>query len=310
MIISCGEALIDFLPVKDQGTGGYKAVNGGSLFNVALSMARLGHETGFLGKISTDFFGDQLVEALESNGVDLSLLQRSDQPSTLAFVSNTDAGSEPQYAFYCENAADRNMCEADLPEHLSDVVEALHFGSFSMGVDPIALTHEALMKREYSNRVISFDPNIRPTIIGGRETYLPRFERLLKLSHIVKISKADLEWLYPEGDSETLCKSWLDYGVQLVVLTDGARGAQAWTAAGMVKVDAVDINVADTVGAGDSFMGGLLVALSEEGVLDQSKLSQMTMAQLQHIMSFATNVAAMTCQKAGADAPFRQELAA
>src|SRR5690349_2592343 len=129
MIVSCGEALIDFLPVTG-GDGGrvFRPLLGGSSFNIALAMARLGVPTGFLARLSTDFFGDLLLDCMAENGIDTGLVRRADEPTTLAFV-DAQPGEEPRYAFFANGAADRRLAPDDLPPMLPDSVLCLHFGS-------------------------------------------------------------------------------------------------------------------------------------------------------------------------------------
>src|SRR4051812_30958200 len=176
MIVCCGEALIDFLPEAIAGgPTAYTPKPGGSPFNVAIGLARLGISTGFFGGLSTDAFGELLTGALLDSGVDLTSTEPSTRPSTLAFVSYAEG--QPSYTFYDEGSAGRMLTEADLPA-FPKTVTALHFGSFSLASEPSGSTFEALMQREHRSCVISLDPNIRATLIKNRDGYLARFHRL------------------------------------------------------------------------------------------------------------------------------------
>ena len=150
MIISCGEALIDFVPQPGDELQ-YAPCPGGSPYNLAIASARLGASTGFLGKISRDFFGDILFNRLEKEGVNTGYTRRSDRLSTLAFVK-IEQGEEPRYAFYTENTADRNLSSVDIPESLPDSVECLEFGSISLILEPQAETIKSLIRRENGKR--------------------------------------------------------------------------------------------------------------------------------------------------------------
>ncbi|MEQ1524547.1 MAG: PfkB family carbohydrate kinase, partial [Aestuariivirga sp.] len=186
MIVSCGEALIDMLPrTSKEGAAVYQPFNGGSPFNTAIALGRLGIITGFFSGLSTDFFGDSLVAALKASNVDLKYTKVWDRPSTLAFVK-LDNG-QARYSFFDDNSAGRMLTTKDLPKLAADV-NALHFGSFSLVPEPGASTLEALMAREAEKRVICLDPNVRETLIKDRREYLERINRLIAMCDILKIS--------------------------------------------------------------------------------------------------------------------------
>src|SRR3954470_7664189 len=166
MIVCCGEAVIDFLPAAmGAQPSAFAPTPGGSPFNVAIALARLGISTGFFGGLSTDTFGEMLNRTLVDSGVDLSFIEPSPRPSTLAFVSYD--GGQPSYTFYDEGSAGRMLTEADLPA-FPTTVTALHFGSFSLASEPSGSAFEALLQREHRSCVISLDPNIRATLIKNR----------------------------------------------------------------------------------------------------------------------------------------------
>lgn len=308
MIVSCGEALIDFLPVKDaNGNDSYQPKVGGSPYNVALTTGRLGIPTGFLGGISTDFFGEMLAEELERSQVSLKYAGRSARPTTLAFVSL--AHDEPQYAFFDENSAGR-LHDPAAHEPVGDEVEALHFGSISLIPEPIVDRLAAVMDVNRGKRVICYDPNVRPTLIHDRDAFIARVEAFAKGADIVKISGADLEWLYPGVDAEKVAAGWLAAGTGLVVVTRGGNGVTAYTPTGTVFSPIVPVTIADTVGAGDSFTGGLLARLSEKGLLSIGGVRNIDHAALKDSLDFANRVASITCSRAGANPPWRHELAA
>ncbi|MCX5578717.1 carbohydrate kinase family protein [Kaistia terrae] len=306
MIVSCGEALIDFLPVKDTGgNDSYQPKVGGSPYNVALTTGRLGIPTGFLGGISTDFFGELLVEELKRSQVSLKYTGLSARPTTLAFVSLLH--DEPQYAFFDENSAGR-LHDPAAHEPVGDEVEALHFGSISLIPEPIVDRLAAVMDANRGKRVICYDPNVRPTLIQHRDAFCARVEQFAHGADIVKISGADLEWLHPGVDVETIAKGWLASGTGLVVVTRGGNGVTAYTPTGSVFSPVIPVTIADTVGAGDSFTGGLLARLSEKGHLTIDGVRNIDPVSLKDALDFANRVAAITCSRAGANPPWRNEL--
>ncbi|MGQ9368621.1 carbohydrate kinase family protein [Azospirillum sp. ST 5-10] len=306
MILSCGEALIDFLPARFAAAAGYVPHPGGSPFNVAVGLARLAAPAGFLGGVSTDFFGDRLVATLAGNGVDTRFVVRLPDPTTLAFVTLPDDG-EPRYAFYGAGAADRQLTASALPADLGPVA-ALHAGSFSLAVDPVGSAIAALLARERGHRFLSLDPNVRPALVGGREAYIRRLEGLIALVDLVKVSGADLDWLHPGTPAGDVAARWLTLGPELVVVTGGADGARAWRRHGGIATPAERVTVVDTVGAGDAFMAGLLAGLHERGRLARPALAAMADGELADTLRMANRVAALTCARPGADPPRRSEV--
>lgn len=309
MIVSCGESLIDCVPMSGRnGESGFRPCVGGSPYNVAIATARLGGPAGFLGRISTDFFGDMLMSALEANGVDRRFIVRRDQPSTLGFVSLED--EEPQYAFYSNGAADRMLETEDLPAAFPADVECLQFGSISLMQEPAATTLESLMRREHCRRTIALDPNIRPRLIADREGYVRRLESWVALTDLIKVSGADLDWLYPGEAVEGILERWLTAGPRLIVVTMGTDGALGATERLTATVSGASIQLVDTVGAGDTFHGALLARLHALGDLAADRLGAIGEGDLRDALSFANRAAAVTCSRQGNDPPRLQELAA
>ena len=307
MIISCGEALIDFLPQPSAAGGAsFAGFPGGSPFNVAIAVGRLGQPAGFFGGLSSDFFGDTLRQALQASKVDTTLAQVSERPSTLAFVSL--AGGDARYAFFDQNSAGRMLTDADLPP-LPKTVAALHFGSFSLAEEPCGSALEALMRREHKDRVISLDVNVRPTLIHNRSGYLARIDRLIAMADIVKLSVEDLEWLEPGATFEALADRYQEIGARVVVLTQGADGAIGISGTVRAEVPAVRVTVADTIGAGDTFMAAMLVWLARAEKLTKREVATISSDDLTAMLSFAAKAAAITVARPGADPPWLRELA-
>jgi fructokinase len=306
MILCHGEMLIDFIPTEARdGSPALRPAVGGSPGNVALALARLDVATGFVGGLSTDFFGDQIAETLAANGVVMDYVSRLDRPTMLAFV-NLDA-AEPRYAFYDSEAAARNWRLEDMPP-IAPAVKALHFGSLSLIRLPAANAFAALMQREADRRIISFDPNIRASLVEDEADYRARLDLFFTHAHVIKLSGADLEWIAPAEDIAALAERWLAAEARIVLFTRGGEGATIYTRGGTLTRPARKVKVADTVGAGDSAMGGLLAALDDRGALDRARLERLGETELAEILDFALAVAAITCSRVGADPPRRAEV--
>jgi fructokinase len=260
----------------------------------------------FLGKLSRDFFGDQLLKRLTDNGVDTDMVQRSDDPSTLAFVKKNQAG-EARYAFFADGAADRNFRTEDIPP-LPDDVQAIVFGSISVIADPVGSTVLGLVERETTRRVVSFDPNIRDVLVSDEADYRSRVARGIAASSVVKVSDEDLEWISGSSDLESGAHALREQGPLLVVVTTGAQGAFARGEAGTVRVPAISTEVSDTIGAGDSFHAALLSWLYREQRLTRDGIRALTKDQVEAMLAFAAAVAARTCSRPGADPPYISEL--
>lgn len=307
MIVCCGEALIDFLPRKTvDGALAYQPFCGGSVYNTAIALGRLGVPTGFFNGVSTDFFGDMLKEGLSASKVDLRYTKVWDKPSTLAFVKLTDGHA--RYSFFDDNSAGRMLTRKDLPK-LEKKVEALHFGSISLIPEPGGATLEALMKREAKARVISLDPNIRPGQIKNKRAHMARLARMMAMADIVKISDEDVAYMTGSKDLAKAAKKWLKLGAKIVVVTKGGEGVEAFTGRYAVAQAAVKVKVADTVGAGDTFTAGLLAALRKAKLLDKKALAGISQADLEAALAFAAEAAAVTVSRPGADPPWAKEVA-
>jgi fructokinase len=306
MIVCCGESLIDFLPRKGaDGAAVFQPFVGGSVFNVAIALGRLGARTGFLSGVSHDFFGASLVAALHASHVDTDLCRLSDRPTTLAFVSLTDGHA--QYAFFDEGSAGRMLAAEDLPALPADA-DALHFGSIYLTAEPCGSTVETLVRNESAKRVISFDPNVRPSLIKNRDGYMARFDRLVAMSDIVKFSDDDLAWMAPDAGFEGFAATCIDKGAKLVIMTRGANGATAVTPTVSATIPAVKVTVADTIGAGDTFSAALLARLSEDRLLNKDAVADLTEPQVQGLLAHAAKAASITASRPGADPPWRKEM--
>lgn len=294
-VVCAGEALIDFKSTGDLAFQGYP---GGSPFNVAIATARLGAPTGFLAQLSTDRFGQRLVATLEASGVDTSLLHRSDASTTLAFVGEVDG--EPWYDFVAHGTADVTFDPRPRPQ-LPASARWLMFGSIALLQEPAATTIEDTVDGFTHGRVF-LDPNVRPALIPDRARYLARLAECVARADLVKVSAQDLAWLAPGGEAE-LVAEWAGAGPSYVVVTRGPEGAEVHDTRGRIaNVAAPEVDVVDTVGAGDAFSGALLASLS---AIDGFPADA---GRWRGLLARAARVSALTCAREGADPPWASEL--
>jgi fructokinase len=309
MLLSCGDALIDFLPVKSaDGRDAIVPVVGGSCLNIAVGMARLEVAAGFVGGISSDMFGRMIADHALASGVELRYTARSAHQSTLAFVRSV--GGEPQYAFYDQATASRNWSYRAGSIPFGDIA-AVHVGSTTLIDEGGAAQALAMVNEAWRSTTISFDPNCRPDLVRDKASYVARMAEFAAVADIIRMSDVDFDYLYGDDDYAGRAKSMMAAGASLVVVTRGAQGVQAWhRAAGAVAAEAPKVTVVDTVGAGDSFQAALLYALHALGRIERDRLKETTAAELRRALSFSSICAAITCGRAGADPPRHDELGA
>jgi len=306
MILSCGEALIDMLPRETTyGEDAFAPYPGGAVFNTAIALGRLGVPSGFISGLSSDLFGEMLRTSLSESKVSSDLAVISQRPTTLAFVRLVDG--QATYAFYDENTAGRMLTPGDIPS-IPSTTQAMFFGGISLVGEPCAGFYEALIAREAPARVTMIDPNIRPDFIIDELRYRARIKRMTGLADIVKLSDEDLRWLVGSSDFGDLAKEILQAGAKLVLITDGAKGAYAFTRDHTVFVDAHKVDVIDTVGAGDTFNAGVLAALYQTGALNKNALSSLPEELLYTALTLGVRSAAITVSRAGANSPWANEI--
>ncbi len=304
MILISGEALIDLIPDPVKANA-YDAVLGGSPYNVAIGLARLGSRTGFVSRISLDGNGEALAAALADNGVDLGFVLRDKRPSTLAFVMRGTAKTGSRYSFYLDGTAYDGPWP--FPKEWPGA-RHLHVGSFS-AVERHGQAVVVAMTGAHPLATVSFDPNIRPFVTPERDAVKPLVERQVSLAHVVKASEEDLEWLYPGRAVEESLAAWARLGPRFCVATRGETGALAVLGDKRIKVPAPAIDVVDTVGAGDSFMSALLSAMDRDQALG-ANAGAPTSAALEKWLRFAAAASAITCTRKGSDPPTRAEVEA
>lgn len=308
MILCCGEALIDMIPkpVVDGGDG-FVPHPGGSVFNTAVALGRLGTKVGLLTGLSTDFFGDSLHDALKESHVDTSSVVRSERPTTLAFVQLNHG--QANYAFFDENSALRMLSQADIGK-LPETITALFFGGISLVAEPAADAYAALLARHSQTHLIMLDPNIRPSFIKDEVKYRERLASIIPLVDIIKVSIEDLNWMLPiPEDAAAKADRLLEQGPHMVIVTAGENGAVAYRRnEAPVSIAAQPVLVSDTVGAGDAFNAGFLSQLSAAGLMSPKVFRAISTDEILRCLEFAAGVAAATVRKSGANPPWLHEL--
>ncbi len=308
MILCCGEALIDMIPVEGpDGRQAWRAVPGGALFNSAIALGRLGAPAGLLTGLSSDGFGRLLKDALTHSNADYSTAIVTDRKTALAFVHLEDG--QAHYTFYDEGTAALEVRIDDIAPLRSNIT-TLVFGGISLVGEPCASTMEALQVRDGEGRVVMLDPNVRPGFIHDPAAFRERIWRMMARSHIVKVSDDDLAWLYPEKRSpEHGVRAILDMGPDIVLLTKGSAGASATLPSGqVVSVLAAPVEVIDTVGAGDTFNAGVLAALFERGALTPENIRQIDPDTLRQALEYGVKAAAFSVSKRGAEPPWKSDI--
>ena len=303
MILCAGESLIDMVP----DAGNYRPLSGGAVYNTTIALGRMGAPTGYLWPVSRDPFGEQLLRPLAEANVDITLCPRSDRLTTLAFV--TLIGGEARYAFYDEGSAGRMLSPEDLPE-IPASVEALFIGGISLVPDPCGAAIEALVDRCRDRMPVMLDPNIRPFFINDPDAYRARLDRLIAKADIVKLSGDDLEWLMPDATFEDAASQILSRGPQLLLQTGGSAGARAHWQGQPISAPATRVEVADTIGAGDTFNAGVLASLHAAGALTRKGIANLTEDQLLDALTLGVRAAAITVSRPGANPPWAHELSA
>lgn len=298
MIVVAGEALVDLVIDTD---GSVVAKLGGGPYNVARTIGRLGGAVSFLGAISNDRFGCQLLAQLAEDGVSTDATARTDRPTTLAAAELNDHGAAT-YRFYLEGTSAPSL------EVLPATVvapTAVHLGTLGLVLEPMASTLLGYLHTLPADTLVMVDPNCRAGVIAHRDAYVRRVDEAYERADVVKVSNDDAEYLAPGVDPLDYARSLLRRGVSLILVTWGADGTWVITADHEELVPTRAVVVADTIGAGDSFGGGFLTWWLDAG-LGRSELSDPTLAV--HATAAAQEVAGITCQRPGADPPRRADL--
>jgi fructokinase len=292
-----GEVLIDLIPDRDQ----HLVVVGGGPANTAKVLANLGVKTYFIDGISNDKYGQTAKAELISANVLLDYAQYSNKPTCTAKITLSKSGSA-SYEFEIEDTATFDFSDQWLPDPQRLKPSLLHIGTLATVIEPGASVLFEWAKSVAQVAPIVFDPNIRPAVLGDRNEYLKKVEKWVAISSAVKVSDEDLKWLYPSKAINEVLSRWLEFGVQLVVLTLGDKGITAHRMNEQVSVDAVKVKVADTVGAGDTVGAVLVEAMVENG------LDRLTGEVLKNMLNRAAKAAAITVSRTGANPPNKEEI--
>ncbi len=298
MIVVAGEALIDLVIRPD---GSVAAALGGGPFNVARTIARLGGEVSFLGAVSDDRFGSMLAAQLLADGVSPAATVHSERPTTLAAAELDEHGSAT-YRFYI---TDTSAPSLDHIPSATRSAQTVHIGTLGLVLEPMATTLIDFLGTLAPDVLVMTDPNCRSRVITDRASYLARLMEVYRCSHVVKISTDDAEYLAPGGDPLDVAATIAAAGVHVVLLTAGKDATYVVTSGETTSLPTPSVQVADTIGAGDSFCGGFLAwwrgnGLGVAELADHSLVVQAARA--------AQAVSAFTVTQVGANPPRRDQL--
>ncbi len=297
-----GEALID---LKTVGPLEFQGFVGGSPLNVALAGSRLGTPSALATRVSTDFFGTQIVELLEKNAVHLEFLERGEEPTTLAFVRVQQG--HPQYSFRFLDTS--TLAYSPLRLNAPAGLRAVHYGgSLNPLFEPLSARVLEVVRGLPSLK--HFDPNARPAVLGDVVAYRAKLEPWWNLADWIKLSKEDFDFLYPGASESDFAQSKLESSA-VVVVTDGGHGTRLYRKnQSPLEITTPKIAVVDTVGAGDTFSGGTIAKLLELGLESKAALETASNEVLLEVLRFAATAAAINCTRAGCDPPTRAEVSA
>jgi fructokinase len=302
VIIVAGEALIDLIVST---TGEFLPVPGGGPYNTARTVARLGGEVRFLGHIADDWFGRRLRSTLDADGVDMALVVATAAPTTLV-LAEIDAAGVAHYHFYLEGTSAAGLTAEEARRALMPTPAAVHVGTLGLILEPIADSLATLVAEAPADVFIMVDVNCRPSATAEPSRYRERMTRVLRRADVVKASLEDLAFYDPERSPEAAARRIRELGAGAVLVTRGSGPVVVDHAGGSFEVPVPAVAVMDTVGAGDAFGGGFLSRWLERG-LGREDLADRD--RLEEAALFAVRVAALTCERAGADPPTRAELA-
>lgn len=304
-----GEALIDLVPAGAPAS--FRAHPGGSPYNVAVGLARLGAGTNLMARLADNAFGRILRRSAAAERIRLDAAPLASEPTTLAVVS-LDAQARASYDFYTEGTSDWQWT-AEETAAVPGGTAVLHFGSIASWTGPgdELILGLASRLRDRGDVLVSYDPNIRPPLLRERGHGRRMVERAVAIAHLVKASEEDVAWLYPGWPAADVARHWLGLGTTVVLITHGASGADLYAPpAPALHRPAPSISVVDTVGAGDAFTAGLLASLLRRGMHPPAALRRAAEQDLDSVLADAILTAALACQRAGACPPTLAEFQA
>jgi fructokinase len=302
VILVGGEALFDL--VLQDGVEDLHGHPGGGPFNTARTIGRLEQPVAYLGRLSTDRFGERLQAMLVDDGVDLRCVVHTEEPTTLA-LAEVDRQGVARYRFYERGTSAPGLTPEAALGVLPDGVRFVHVGTLGLTLEPIATALEAVVERLAGGALIAVDPNCRPWVIDDHAAYQARVRRVLSHAHVLKVSEEDIAYLEPDLPAVDGVRALIEHGPAVGLLTRGPSGAVVITRTAEVAVPAPRAKVVDTIGAGDAFGGGFVAWWSERGLGSDALANIDTVVEATH---FACLVAARTLSRPGASPPYRHEL--
>ena len=300
-IVVAGEALIDLIVAAD---GRLAAIPGGGPYNTARTIARLGGDVAFLGRLSDDRFGRTLRDALGADGVALDHVVETSDPTTLA-VAELDELGVASYRFYVDGTSAPGLTGADAAPVPGPDLVALHVGTLGLVLEPIGATIEWLVDAVPARTLVMLDPNSRPSATPDASAFRARIGRLAHRADVIKVSDDDLAFLSPGDGADTAIEQLLAAGATVVLRTDGGRAVEIRTRDHRSVIAVPPVDVVDTVGAGDAFGGGFLASWIAAG---RGRTELADLDALVDSVTFAVRVASLTCTRPGADPPTGAEL--
>ncbi|MGZ4633133.1 MAG: carbohydrate kinase family protein [Actinomycetes bacterium] len=300
MIVVAGESLVDLIARGDE----LRAVPGGGPYNVARTIARLGQPSVYLGSLSTDRFGERLREGLRADGVDDRWAPRTEDPTTLA-VAQIGADGAATYGFYVDRTSAADLSQAQALKALEVDPDIVYVGTLGLVLEPAAASYEALVDAAEPRVIVAVDPNCRAGAIHDDAAYRARIDRVLARADLVKVSTDDLDYLTPEDDYLAGAARLLSRGPSVVLLTDGGRDVHVVAEKFHRVVPVPPVEVVDTVGAGDSFLGAVLSCWIAAGHGRDELTDEETVVGA---VQFGIAISAVTCGRVGADPPRADEL--
>ena len=293
----CGEVLIDLIPRGEKKI----AIVGGGPANTAKALALLGFDSYFIDGISSDAYGEKAKTELLYAGVNLKYANFTNKPTCTADVSLDSAGVA-SYVFAIDGSATFDFSHDWLPDPLEIKPAVLQIGTLATIVEPAATILLEWARKVATVAPIVFDPNVRSSVVSDRTKYQAAVARWTAISAVIKVSEDDLAWLYPEREQLDIAAQWLNEGAALVIITKGSYGLIGITKEGSVTVPGVKVEVADTVGAGDTVGAIVVEAIVERG------LAALHGEVLREVLTRAAKAASITCSRAGANPPTRAEI--
>lgn len=307
-VLVIGEALVD---VVHGINGEIKNIPGGSPANTAVALARLGTKTYMKARTSTDQFGTEIRNYLTSQNINLDYSLIVKNPSSVVNALIQKDGSA-KYEANLRGAADYGWTFEELNQVIDPDIQIVQLGSLTSYIEPGATNVEKwFSKLRQSNKyLLTFDPNIRHPLDGENEVDVrSRAKKLASLSHVVKASDEDLNWIFSNNNPQDSAINIIESGASLVVVTLGKKGAFAVNKKlEIVEVKADEIAVIDTIGAGDTFAAALITQLLENSLINKNALDNLSSDDLTEILTNCSAVSAITCSRQGANPPHRHEV--